>query len=327
VADRTGRADAHSRSTWAEHLALMLRAERDVVQQEDAHASNEVEFRRLEQLYSQLDGFNLQATLIAGFGLATLNADNLVAIADDMSKYCIYKQPLGAYVYITMTIFSVGTCVGCIGNSIHLVARSQRSANEVSVPHSTALVRKFKTYIMTAYCVAMLTFFASFLALIWMYIGTPNWVEVDGYVATGASSSHATCSTDQNSSMYGGTGNAPCDAYIANGWDVPVVETNMNRTYVTCLNPFNQTDQDLQREYGTSLAVAATMTTLTVLGLSLTGVLYVRSGFKRMEVVVLGSRLKNTGPRSEMVSRKATEGYQMRMLAESDAGQAPAAST
>ena len=65
----------------------MLRAEREVVKREDAFTANEIEFRRLEQLHSQLESFLLQATLITGFAIGTLNADNLVAIVDDVGKF------------------------------------------------------------------------------------------------------------------------------------------------------------------------------------------------------------------------------------------------
>ena len=43
-------------------------------------------FFHIAQLHTQLNSFNLQATLIVGFALSTLNADNLVAISDDLSK-------------------------------------------------------------------------------------------------------------------------------------------------------------------------------------------------------------------------------------------------
>eukprot|EP00966_Prymnesium_polylepis_P315912 7298963-Prymnesium_polylepis.1 len=83
----------------------MLRQNRVVVNHENLYVSNEIENRRLEQLLSQLENFNLQATLVIGFALSTMNADNLVAIADDTSKFCIYKQP-GASI-----LYGVTTCL------------------------------------------------------------------------------------------------------------------------------------------------------------------------------------------------------------------------
>ena len=60
---------------------------------EDKHRTNTIEQQNLEKYHEQLNSFNTQATLILGFALASLNADNLIALGDDQSKYCLYKQP------------------------------------------------------------------------------------------------------------------------------------------------------------------------------------------------------------------------------------------
>ena len=90
----------------------MLRAEREVVKREDAFTANEIEFRRLEQLHSQLESFLLQATLITGFAIGTLNADNLVAIVDDVGKFwCaphLYPAPLACQ-HLPCGVFAAST--------------------------------------------------------------------------------------------------------------------------------------------------------------------------------------------------------------------------
>ena len=149
----------------------MLQVEREIVQRENAYNTNEIENRRLEQLHSHLESFNLQATLIVGFALSTLNADNLVAIADDQSKFCVYKQPLTATLYIILTIYAIGTCMTCLAVSFYIIVKSQATANEVSVAHTVALVRQLKSSIVAYYFSGMAAFFVSMILLIWMYIG------------------------------------------------------------------------------------------------------------------------------------------------------------
>lgn len=171
----------------------MLQIEREIVQRENAYTSNEIDNRRLEQvhgeflaagkitalhhtprvsrceqLHTQLQSFNLQATLIVGFALSTLNADNLVAISDDLSKFCMYKQPIVASLYVMLTIFSIGACMTCLGLSFYIIVRSQKTANEVSVMHTVALVRRLQSHIVSYYLVGMFAFFLSLILLLWM---------------------------------------------------------------------------------------------------------------------------------------------------------------
>ena len=168
----------------------MLRAEREVVKREDAFTANEIEFRRLEQLHSQLESFLLQATLITGFAIGTLNADNLVAIVDDVGKFwcaphlscsarvpaltvrcfcSIYKQPVTAHLYVVLTLFSMSTCMISIGIAWYVTVRSEKAANEVSVRHTVALVRQLKGTVMSIYFVGLVAFLASLIALLWLY--------------------------------------------------------------------------------------------------------------------------------------------------------------
>lgn len=265
----------------------MLQIEREIVQRENTYATNEIENRRLEQLHTQLNSFNLQATLIVGFALSTLNADNLVAISDDSSKFCMYKQPIVAALYSVLTIFSIGTSMTCLGLSFYIIVRSQSTANEVSVTHTVALVRRLQSHIVTHYMVGMLAFFASLLLLLWMYIGQPNWIPLPGEVgsdgsttrwATGTSAHSKTCPT----SVSGFTGNPACDTYMANGWDTPVVTTDAGETLATCLNPFNATHQSFQRAVGMTIASAATVTFGVVGVIGLWSYLRVRRAFRDM---------------------------------------------
>jgi hypothetical protein len=265
----------------------MLRAEREVVKREDAFTANEIEFRRLEQLHSQLESFLLQATLITGFAIGTLNADNLVAIIDDVGKFCIYKQPVTAHLYVVLTLFSMSSCMIAIGIGYYVTVRSEKSANEVSVRHTVALVRQLKGTVMCIYFVGLVAFLASLIALLWLYAGK-NWVPLEGppgdeptRFATGSTPT-GTCSIDAT----GTTGDPACDAYVANGWDTPIVTTDEGQTLVTCLNPFNATQQRRQNAIGLSWALSATLT-FVIMGLvGLCAFIRVRALFLRLDEIV-----------------------------------------
>lgn len=264
----------------------MLQIEREIVQRENAYTSNEIDNRRLEQLHTQLQSFNLQATLIVGFALSTLNADNLVAVSDDLSKFCVYKQPFISGCYFVLTIFSIGTCMTCLGLSFYIIFRSQKTANEVSVKHTVALVRRLQSQIFSYYMVGMCAFFGSLLLLIWMYVGQRNWVPLLGRTtgdpslrwATGSSPTSESCPTSKT----GYTGNPACDSYMANGWDTPVVNVDDGSMLVTCLNPYNSTQQAFQRDVGVSIATAVTITFVLVGVVAFASLHRVRGAFRNM---------------------------------------------
>ena len=106
---------------------------------ENQHRRNEIEQGNLEKYHDQLNSFNTQATLttphlcardptdsdttqatlILGFSLASLNADNLIALGDDQSKYCVYKVERQAWGYI----FGVST-IACLSISFTCIASS-----------------------------------------------------------------------------------------------------------------------------------------------------------------------------------------------------------
>jgi hypothetical protein len=237
------------------------------------------------QLHTQLNSFNLQATLIVGFALGTLNADNLVAISDDLSKFCMYKQPIVAGFYAVLTIFSIGTCMTCLGLSFYIIVKSQATANEVSVTHTVALVRQLQKGIVTYYMIGMFAFFTSLVLLIWMYFGRSNWITLPGEGPLNSTTRWATgSSVDSPScplSATGVTGNPSCDSYMANGWDTPVVATDAGEMLATCLNPYNSTHQDIQRRIGSTVAGAATATFVVVFVLAFFSLRHVRRAFRQ----------------------------------------------
>ena len=56
----------------------------------------------------------------------------------------IYKQPVTAHLYVVLTLFSMSSCMISIGIAFYVTVRSEKSANEVSVRHTVALVRQLK---------------------------------------------------------------------------------------------------------------------------------------------------------------------------------------
>lgn len=267
--------------------------------------------RCLWQLHASLNSFNLQATLIVGFALGTLNADNLVAISDDLSKYCLYKQPFVSGLYIVLTIVAIGTCMTCLGLSFYIIVRSQQTANEVSVTHTVALVRQLQSQIVFYYFMGVLAFFVSLLLIIIMYerallptpppccarlvvtplrvgryIGRHNWIPLPPIIladnttwwATGSTTTSTTCNTAQT----GLTGNPSCDSYIANGWDTPVLQTNTNEMLITCLNPYSSAHQHLQHVIGLTITIVAGITFVVMGVIGYSSFRQVRDAFQNM---------------------------------------------
>ena len=103
---------------------------------ENQHRTNVIDERNLEKYHDQLSSFNTQATLVLGFAVAGLNADNLLALGDDQSKYCLYKSGRMAwgYVYGLSTCMSISTSRTCIAASFYLIVRSQHFALNVGPP-------------------------------------------------------------------------------------------------------------------------------------------------------------------------------------------------
>ena len=80
----------------------------------------------------------------------------------------MYKQPVVSTLYAVLTMFSLGTSMTCLGLSFYIIVRSQQTANEVSVTHTVALVRRLQSQIVCYYMVGMFAFFVSLLLLFWM---------------------------------------------------------------------------------------------------------------------------------------------------------------
>ena len=103
---------------------------------ENQHRTNVIDERNLEKYHDQLSSFNTQATLVLGFAVAGLNSDNLLALGDDQSKYCLYKSGRMAwgYAYGLSTCLSISTSLTCIAASFYLIVRSQHFALNVGPP-------------------------------------------------------------------------------------------------------------------------------------------------------------------------------------------------
>eukprot|EP00966_Prymnesium_polylepis_P190405 4412299-Prymnesium_polylepis.1 len=123
-----------------------------------------------------------------------------------------------------------------------------------------------------------------------MYTGTHNWQPLEspagGLPSTGRQSSGDTCQ--------GTTGHAPCDNYAANGWDVPIVQTDSGEVLVTCLNPYNMTQQRAQRQVGTAFGIACILTFSITSLLGVGAFFSVRASFKRMEALAANPSSSNS---------------------------------
>lgn len=102
---------------------------KDEIRAENIHHTNEINARNLEQYHNMLNSFNTQATLIVGFAIAMINHDNLNAIADEGSKYCLYRsshRAFFAFLYGVSTVACISISFTCILSSFYITVRSQQ---------------------------------------------------------------------------------------------------------------------------------------------------------------------------------------------------------
>ena len=101
--------------------------------------------------------------------------------------------------------------------------------------------------------------------------------------ATGSTPSSRSCPSGASSEVgQGVTGNPSCDDYRENGWAADVVYTDKGEMLTHCLNPYNQTHQDLQNRVGRGIAIAATLTFVLTGILGLISLRHVRNAFRNL---------------------------------------------
>ena len=141
---------------------------KDEIRAENVHHSNEINARNLEQYHQMLNSFNMQATLIVGFALNSINHDNLNALASDESKYCLYtsSRKFFGYLFGSATVACISISLTCILASFYITIRSQQYALHVGVKEAVAMVRMWARTIIAIYSVGLLCFFLAALSLI-----------------------------------------------------------------------------------------------------------------------------------------------------------------
>ena len=164
------------------------------------------------------------ATLIVGFSLSSLSADNLAQLGDDSSSFCIYKgrSMFLGFVFVLANSVSISLNITVVGISSYLIYRSQRAALDTNTSASTHKLRIISTRIYSMFVIALLSFFLSAIIIVWLFIGVPNWVIVD----------------------------APRDQVDNN----TVILTSGNHTKVRCLDVYSDEDDKRQIDYGTLVA-------------------------------------------------------------------------
>lgn len=125
----------------------MNRVVRDEIRAENRHHANMIDERSLERHHLLLNSFNMQATLVVGFALSSINADNLSALSDDQSKFCMYKDGRRgwAYLFAISVISCICISLTCIAASFLVTLRTQEYALHVGVRPAVAMVRMYAT--------------------------------------------------------------------------------------------------------------------------------------------------------------------------------------
>ncbi|KAL1515706.1 hypothetical protein AB1Y20_002322 [Prymnesium parvum] len=157
----------------------------------------------LSQLHAQLNSITTQCTLIIGFGLASIGADTLSVLASDEDQFCIYKtlraRALGT-AYILLTTVCICMCMSVITTAqiitfrstrasftypetkhivemtsilMHGDHRSKRDTEKIGRPR---IHRPFTIY--STFMVALVCFFFCTVLVVWIFLGTNNWVPL-----------------------------------------------------------------------------------------------------------------------------------------------------
>lgn len=218
----------------------------DEIVAENKHRHNVIEQGNLEKYHDQLNSFNTQATLVLGFAVASLNSDNLIALGDDQSKYCLYKDDrmVWGYVFGISTVACLSISFTCIASSFYLIIRSQHFALYVGMRPALILVRKYRSRIILTFVFGLICFFLSAIATVWLFIGQ-NYRLL-------------TAPPDNGSCAAGGGATGCADG----GWGSNVVLLDDGSTRATCLNPHAAADHTLQRRVTRTFAIAVTVTFL-----------------------------------------------------------------
>ena len=108
----------------------MLRAHIHSLENENSVRRIEIELRTLQNLHNQLQNVMTQASLIICFSLAALSSDNLTALGNDTSRFCVYKDGLH---YWTALAFLCSSCM-CICLCALLVVLCSVSYTHLTLP-------------------------------------------------------------------------------------------------------------------------------------------------------------------------------------------------
>mgnify|MGYP006132887925 CR=1 FL=1 len=241
---------------------------------ENRHRTNEIEQGNLEKYHDQLNSFNTQATLILGFALASLNADNLIALGDDQSKYCLYKKERQAWGYLfgISTVACISISFTCIASSFYLIIRSQHFALNVGVRPALAMVRTHRSRIIVVFVIGLLFFFLSAIATIWIFLGQANWRSITA--------------PTPGSCAAGGADVAGCSE---GSWESKVVLLDDGSTRITCLNPHSAEDHDTQETVTRVFAIVVTTTFIMSLLFGAGFLAYIKWDFDRLEGSLLNA--------------------------------------
>ena len=136
----------------------MQHAVQDYIVADSEHHHNEITSKQLDRYHSMLNSFNLQATLIVGFALSSINHDNMNCILNAESRYCIYKTPVWGIMFVSSIVVCVSTMLTCIGGAFYIELRTQSYALHVGVSHSVSMVKIWMAVIVKLYVFGMLAF-------------------------------------------------------------------------------------------------------------------------------------------------------------------------
>ena len=159
----------------------MLGASEAALHAESGVRKLEMELRELGNNHQSLNSLSVQATLVVGFSLATLNADNLAALGDDQSPFCIYsgENAVWGTLFLALTSISIALNIVVVGICSYLIYKSQRAALDTNTEAAALKLREISKQIYVMFFGGLVAFFASATLIVWLFLGNDNWNTVD----------------------------------------------------------------------------------------------------------------------------------------------------
>jgi len=142
----------------------------------------QIDMMQLAVLQTQMDNLCIQTTLMVGFAVAMWGGETLLSLVKDDSQGCFWKRT-SSLVFAHIFFYLVAVCISCCLIIVTTISYIKQAAQEAALTVSTgaaiALTRKHLWTVSKLFLAGILTFMASAMILIILYVGIEKRVPYD----------------------------------------------------------------------------------------------------------------------------------------------------